>query len=282
MSSGIIQNALTSPATPTPILATATKLPDPTKWTTTPDQTVAGQVKALTAEDSGIIQQARTRANQKMNERGLLNSSIAQTASDSAAYDAAIPIAQADAANASKVAGYNADTQNKFSAQDVDTQNQFSQKGADAQNDFALRGFDAQNQIALKNLDASNQAKLAEISTRDKMILQNSNVAADAYKKYSDILYQNSINKDMDAAARAQADQNAFNLYQQQVSLAATITNLPDVSSLLDYTGIAPAAAPGAAPASVQPASGGSTSSGAPAAWSPADYWSDADASNRF
>lgn len=227
---GIIQTALTpdplatttTPATApvaTP-LTTPTKLPDPTQWTTTPDQTVAGNVQKLTAEDSGIIQQARTRSNQKMNERGLLNSSMAQSASDSAAYDAAIPIAQADAANASKVAGYNTDTKNKFAAQDTDVQNQF----------------------ALKNLDAKTQTALAEISVRDKLLLQRSNIAADAYKQYSDILYQNSINKNMDGPARAQADENAFRLYQDQISLASILTGLPDVSAQLNFTGIAPAA----------------------------------------
>ena len=62
-------------------------------------KSVAGAVNQLTSTDSPIIQQGRTRALQKMNDRGLLNSSMAQTASDSAAYDAAIPIATADLGN---------------------------------------------------------------------------------------------------------------------------------------------------------------------------------------
>ena len=230
---GIIQSALTpdplatTTAPATAPLTTPTKLPDPTQWTTTPDQTVAGNVKSLTAEDSGIIQQARTRANQKMNDRGLLNSSMAQSASDSAAYDAAIPIAQADAANASKVAGYNTDTKNKFAAQDTDVQNQF----------------------ALKNLDAKTQTTLAEIQVRDKLLLQRSGIASDAYMQYSKILYENSVNKNMDGPARAQADQNAFNLYQQQISMASLLTGLPDVSAQLNFTGIAPqGTATGSAP----------------------------------
>lgn len=83
-------------------------------WYVTPEQTVAAQINALTDPNSGIIQQARAQALQQANARGLLNSNMALTAADAAAYQAAIPIAQADAATYAKAAGYNADASNQL------------------------------------------------------------------------------------------------------------------------------------------------------------------------
>ena len=130
---------------------TPTKLGDPSKWTTTPDQTVAGQIQNLTDPNSPLIQQARSRATQQANARGLLNSSMAATAGESAAYDAAMPIAQADAAQASKVAGYNVDTSNQFKVKDADTETQ-----------VGLANMGAKNQTSQFNTGQTNQALTQE------------------------------------------------------------------------------------------------------------------------
>lgn len=125
---------------------TASKLGDPSKWTTDPTQTVAGQINSLTDPNSPLIAQARARAAQTSNARGLLNSSMAATAGESAAYDAAMPIAQADAAQASKVAGYNVDTANQFKVKDQDTATQ-----------VGLANMGAKNQTAQFNTGQTNQ-----------------------------------------------------------------------------------------------------------------------------
>lgn len=73
----------------------------PGTWNVTDDQTVESRIAGILNPSSAmspIIQQARTRALEQKNERGLANSSLAQTASDSAAYDAALQIAKPDAA----------------------------------------------------------------------------------------------------------------------------------------------------------------------------------------
>lgn len=59
--------------------------------------TVEGRMSGLLSHDSDYMQQARTRALQAMNQRGLLNSNLAVGASHGAAIDAALPIAQQDA-----------------------------------------------------------------------------------------------------------------------------------------------------------------------------------------
>lgn len=171
---------------------TPPKLSDPTTWTTTPDQTVAGQITNLTDPNSPIIQQARTRALQQANSRGILNSPMAMTGADSAAYDAALQIAQADAANASKVAGYNADTSNQFKTHEYDTQTSAGLTNAAAQNqgsqfntgqtnvartqqvqqgfDLEKMGVDAAN--TLKQMTAEQQNNLAKMAQQQGYNLQ--------------------------------------------------------------------------------------------------------------
>ena len=58
---------------------------------------VSDQIQGLIAAESPLMQQAENRAMQQMNQRGLLNSSMAVGAGQSALYDAAFPIAKADA-----------------------------------------------------------------------------------------------------------------------------------------------------------------------------------------
>jgi len=61
------------------------------------DDSVANNVDKLTSQDSALMTGARTQGLQQANKRGLLNSSVAVQAAQKAGYDAAIPIATADA-----------------------------------------------------------------------------------------------------------------------------------------------------------------------------------------
>lgn len=90
------------------------QLQGPTGWNVAPNQTVQSQLEQVIAADSPLMQQARTRALQQANQRGLLNSSMAVTAGQSAVLDAATPIAQQDASTYSDAARFNADATNTF------------------------------------------------------------------------------------------------------------------------------------------------------------------------
>lgn len=91
------------------------QLKDPSMWDIDADQTVAGQLSKILANDSPLMQQARARALQQMNSRGLTNSSMAQSAADSAMYDQAMQIAQQDASTYADRGKYNTDSKNTFS-----------------------------------------------------------------------------------------------------------------------------------------------------------------------
>ena len=76
---------------------------DPSKATVNVDtDTVAGQLAGLMTKENPLILQARTKAAQEWNARGLRNSSMAVEAGESAAIGAALPIAQSDAATYSQ------------------------------------------------------------------------------------------------------------------------------------------------------------------------------------
>jgi hypothetical protein len=61
------------------------------------DETVSGQLKKVMEADNPLVQQARTRAVEAANKRGLLNSSMAVQAGEQAALNVALPIASQDA-----------------------------------------------------------------------------------------------------------------------------------------------------------------------------------------
>lgn len=71
------------------------------------NELVANQLNALTATNSRYLQQARDRANNEASARGMLMSSVAIGNSQRAAIDAAMPIAQADAATYGRTASEN-------------------------------------------------------------------------------------------------------------------------------------------------------------------------------
>lgn len=86
-----------------------------TPWDVAQNQTVANQISQIISADSPLMQQARMRAMQSANASGLLNSTMAASAGESALYDAAMPIAQQDASTYASAAQFNADASNTFS-----------------------------------------------------------------------------------------------------------------------------------------------------------------------
>ena len=80
----------------------------PGTWTVDSNQLVRDQFGNLIDPNSPLMQKARTQALERMGERGLINSSLATTAADSAMYDAALGIAKQDASTYADAAKTNA------------------------------------------------------------------------------------------------------------------------------------------------------------------------------
>ena len=127
------------------------KLTDPSTWVTTADQTVAGQLPGIMDPNNPLMQRARTNARVSANSRGLLNSTIAESGADAAMNDIALQIANADAAQGSKVANFNASTQNQFTM-------------ADKSQGFDLAKMDRQAAITLNQMSAEQQNTIARMA----------------------------------------------------------------------------------------------------------------------
>lgn len=243
---------------PNPVAATyqPAQLGNPTQWNVTPEQTVEGRIDKILNTESPIIQMARTRSKQAANERGLLNTSMAVQAGEAAAYDAAMPIATADAATAAKAAGYNADQSNQFAVRNVDAVNTAGQFNANAKNVLAgqqlsantqrviaeleaqtrtnLAYLDAQTKTNLANMDAGTRTQLATIEANYKNLMQSNASASDLYRQVTQNVMNISLSKDMDGPAKQRAVDNQIQMLKNGMSINGAIANL-NLSDLLNF-----------------------------------------------
>ncbi|WP_428001213.1 hypothetical protein [Acidovorax sp.] len=178
-----------------------------TRWDVAPNETVRSQLQQIIADDSPLMQQARARALQTANTRGLLNSSMALTAADSALYDAAMPIAQQDASTYARAGEFNAGQANTFARDNnafvrdatmADFNVQANEWAAQQQFDREYRMLDRQQQLTLERDAVQNGYQ----SARDQFAAQT----------------QMSIAQ-LDAASRAAAIQPDTSMARLQMQL---------------------------------------------------------------
>lgn len=229
------------------------------KWEVKPDQTVQGQIKAIIDENSPLQQQAETRSLQKMNARGLMNSSIAVGAGQSALYDAAAPIAAADAATYARAgefdAGakqqvnlanqgstntakqFNAGSTNQVNSQNSQLQTNVALNNASLNTDIAKFNASSSNELLKLGMDAQTKRELAGVEATYKMLMQSSASASDLYKQM--VLNASTImsNKDMDAATKATAINNQVALLNNGLGVIGQIGNL-NLANLLTFDAV--------------------------------------------
>jgi hypothetical protein len=159
---GLVGEAMTS--TPLPTMQAA-QFEAQQRQVDRPNETAAAQVESLLAKDSPLMQRARALALQNMNQRGLVNSSMAQGAGVAAMIDRITPIAQQDAQTYSnqalanqryvnEIGMFNAGEQNKFGL--LQSQQEFT--GAQNNLDRAQQRFLQEQSIAAqKDLQQAQQ-----------------------------------------------------------------------------------------------------------------------------
>lgn len=213
-----------------------------------PQGLVQHQLKGIVAEDSPLMQQAARISDQKMNDRGLRNSSIAVGAGHQAVIAEAMPIAQADAAtydramtntanqeNAARQFGAAADNTVRLSNQAATNEALKSQQ----QGTIALTDRKMTNdaQIALANLDAKTKLQITAMDNNTRSLLQTNQSASNAYVQMITNVNQIQNNKEMGAAAKQTAIDNQLALFRQQMRAlgsidSATAQATDDVRSL--------------------------------------------------
>lgn len=187
----------TAPTTPT--AATATSTPAvATGFQAAPytvDQnkgTVQGQLADVMSKDSPLQRIDVRNANEEMNARGLLSSSLAIGSAQDARYKSALPIAQADAgifdkamtntANVENAARqFGAAAENDVSKTNAQLATSIAATNAQEANKIGLAGLDAQTRIALGNLDVAARTKLAAIDTNARILVQTNASASEMY-----------------------------------------------------------------------------------------------------
>lgn len=124
---------------------------NPETQTYTPgDSSVSRRMTGLLQKDNPYMQQAATRGAQEANRRGLLNSSIAVGAVESARIDAALPIA-------SQEAGQAHDT--NIRGRELQLADMTNQRGIDAQREFL--GMEIGSRERLQEKDIASRERLS-------------------------------------------------------------------------------------------------------------------------
>ena len=139
------------------------------------DESVESRLTGLLSQDSKYMQQARTGAKQYSESRGLLNSSIAGTAGESAAIEKALPIASQDA---SQAYGRNLSNQQFGEASTLQSEGSEQKAGLLAQDiagQSTLQGEAATQKQELLAADIAGQSTLQSEAAVQSQALANLN-----------------------------------------------------------------------------------------------------------
>ena len=189
-------------------------------WQNTPDQTVQGQVENIVKQDNPLMQMAKTQGDQESLKRGLYTSSIGIGAAQDSVYKTALPIAQTDAAQAARVAGYNVDTLNK--ANEYNATNTFNRQEREANNAYDFE---------------KTQYTEGQTNTR-----QTENVYAGLSDTYAKGVAAINADPNMTQKAKTYAITQLYDTHKASLSMLSAVGKMSNVSDLL--TPKAPAQAP--------------------------------------
>jgi hypothetical protein len=211
----------------------------------TPDQTVEGRVNGIIASNSPLMQQAQSRALQQANSRGLINSSIAESAGQSAVLDAATNIAKQDAQTYANAASQNAGAKtaasqfgatasNTINLANAGAENSAATANAKAANDAQLANQDAINKASTANLGVAGNLNIANLEAQYKNLTQASSSAASIMNNTQTMVNNIMQDKNLDAAAKQAAIDKYNASSNRAIQIIGAIAGDVDLSSYLD------------------------------------------------
>jgi hypothetical protein len=225
---------------PTPTEASVTSFSPATGTATTfnPDDsksTVAGQLTGLLNTNSPYMQQAKTAAQQQSASRGLLNSSMAATAGHSAAINAALPIAQADATAYNNIGTYNTGVQNDMLKTNLAAANNALQFNANASNDISKANAELASRYDLAEVDSATKLQMADIEAGYKSLEAANTATYNMYQQAQKNITDISMSKDLDAAAKQTAISNQLTMLKNGMSILGAMDNM-NLGDLLNFS----------------------------------------------
>jgi len=246
-------NGVPSSSAPTAVDAS---IYNPTNVTVDPaKQTVQGQMTGILSQNSPLMQQAATTANDASNSRGLLNSSMAVGAAQNAVIANALPIAQADSS-----------TYNSAAQQNAQAANTAAGAAASAINQTKQFNTSQTTQVSLANLDSATKTGLADIQANYNIIMQANASAGQLYQQAVKNITDITNNNTMDATSKQAAIDQQMNMLSSGMKIFGAMDNM-NLGSLLSFntngtTGAAsnttPTAAANTTPTSSPPTTPGS------------------------
>lgn len=218
----------------------------PNAFEVKPDQTVAGQIKGLIDQDSPLMQQAEARARTAANSRGLINSSMAVGAGHAALYDAALPIAAADAATHERAAtntttaqntalGFGADASNRAGLQNAASITQTGLANLQAASAELQQKLQTSGQIAAIEAKGAIDTRITELTNKNKLLLQTSAGAAQMYNQMTAEVARIMQNDDLSWESKMTAMNNLVEGIDGALATMTTIGNIPGVESTLRF-----------------------------------------------
>lgn len=223
---------VTPPPVAPPVTMTGGGTPDPVSGLIGTPTMVSDEVSKVIAEDSPLMQQARTRGLQSMAPRGLVNSSMAIGAADSAMYDAAVPIAQQNAAAKNTLLGQTNTINYETAAQNHAAAREVALRDIDNGLKAAMQNADAQTQQFLRQIDNDTKIRLTNIEADYKTLIETSDSAAEIYKGTLAAISAAINNPDMDAASKASTINGLWDSTSVALNLIGSINGV-DVRDLL-------------------------------------------------
>lgn len=192
-----------------------------------PNQTSQYQLQQMLASDSPLMQQAATMGNQRANQRGLLNSSMASQAAQGAMIDRATPFAQQDASTYFQNSQANTDRQQQEYMTNLNYQNQRGlnqqqygfQRGLNEQN----YGFDMGRMQQQFNNEMQRMGYAYELDQRNVPQNYAANISAQTLQNVQAI----QADPNLEPAAKQAAIKNAIDMANANLTWAEVFYNTP-------------------------------------------------------
>lgn len=182
-----------------------------TQTTLTPGMSVEERAARIAGTDSPLMQQARGRAMQQMNERGLINSSLGIQAGQEAVLDRATDIAKADA----------------------QTEFQNSQNNANRSLQWKTAQLQAETSMKNAQLSAGTQLSVAEINRQYSQMANLSSTAASLMTAYNNDVNQ-IVLSDLPAEAKEAAINARTQTLRMSLNVMGSINGDVDMNNLLN------------------------------------------------
>lgn len=210
---------------------------NPTTQVVQNNQLVSDRLNGLTSGNSRYIQDARQQGREQAARSGLMTSSIAAGNAERSAIQAALPIAQADAARYGTVADQNmaaTNTAAQFNSganlnaatSDANASNAAGQFNANASNQMAATNMAAQNEAGQFNANAANTNSQFNANSANQAAAYSANAANEGGQFNAGQVNANAqFNAGQFNASALNQEQLAENQHQYDSSLVAQQTN---------------------------------------------------------